>query len=245
MKKLIFLSLIIMVLLSVATFKVTKALFSDSAASTANTFAAASVFPTVTPTPTSPVADHLVISEVQIAGTASAAQDFVEMYNPTNSAIDLNGHRLVKRTASAATDAELASWSSSTLIQPHKYYLWATSDNSFATSINADISSSDNLAANSSVALRQGNLNTGTIIDAVAWNTSNHPLKEGNEYPTDPGAGQSLERKALSTASALSMAVGGSDQFKGNGYDTNNNADDFILRLISLPQNSGSSAETP
>ena len=52
-----------------------------------------------------------------------------------------------------------------------------------------------------------------------------------------------MERKALSTSDSTTML--GADSVKGNGYDTDSNALDFTLRLISQPQNSSSSTETP
>jgi len=39
------------------------------------------------------------------------------------------------------------------------------------------------------------------------------------------------------------MYTGGVDELKGNSSDSDNNSSDFILRNISQPQNSGSSAE--
>jgi hypothetical protein len=36
---------------------------------------------------------------------------------------------------------------------------------------------------------------------------------------------------------------GGADEFNGNGYDTDNNANDFILRDTPQPQNSSSIPE--
>src|SRR5687767_3966688 len=93
--------------LGIFGYKTVYGLFFDTANSTTNTFAAAAVFPTATPTPIPVgIATHLVISEVQITGgSGDADHDFIELYNPTNSAIDLNGHRLVKRTGNSGTDS--------------------------------------------------------------------------------------------------------------------------------------------
>jgi hypothetical protein len=174
--------------------------------------------------------NHIVISEVQIAGTSGVNEDFIELYNPTGSAYDLNGHRLVKRTASGTTDAAIKSWTSETLIPSHGYYLWANS--SWTPSVAADSSTSATLASNNGVALRQGSMNTGTIIDSVAWGSATNEFVETSVYPDSPGAGSSIERKP-----------GETDPLMGNGEDTDVNSDDFLLRAVSEPQNSLSSLE--
>ncbi|OGE05576.1 signal peptidase I [Candidatus Curtissbacteria bacterium RIFCSPLOWO2_01_FULL_41_18] len=211
------------------------AFFSDTATSINNTFQASQIF-----------TNHIVISEVQIDGGLGQANDndFIELYNPTSSPFNLNGYRLVKRTGNAPNDTNIFTFTSSHIVPAHGYFLWANDD--FTTiAVIPDVTSSDTLAASNSVALRQGNLNTGTIIDALSWDPGASSLKEGTQFNSNPGANQSMERKALSTSTASSMAIGGADEFKGNGFDSNNNATDFVLRTVSQPQNSSSSPEAP
>jgi hypothetical protein len=139
-------------------------------------------------------------------------------------------------------------WTSSIIVPAHSYYLWASSVNGFSTLVGANVSSTDFLAANNSIAIRQGALNTGTLIDSLSWNNtvdSFTSLFEGTIFGSSPGAGQSLERKAYSTSSAVSMFTGGADESKGNGFDSNNNATDFVLRTVSQPQHSGGGTEMP
>lgn len=188
---------------------------------------------------------HVVISEVQITGGAGATNhDFVEFYNPTSLPFDLIGHRLVKRTSGSTSDVTLKSWTSSTVVPPHGFYLWANSDADYALSIGADTSTSGILTDDDSIALRFGAEDTGVIIDALSWDASEASLKEGTEFFPDPGANQSMERKARSTSTVDSM-TSGADVSKGNGYDTNSNAIDFVLRDVSQPQNSISPTEMP
>ncbi|MGC8928828.1 MAG: lamin tail domain-containing protein, partial [Myxococcota bacterium] len=54
---------------------------------------------------------------------------------------------------------------------------------------------------------------------------------------------KSVERKARNTSIAATMQSGGIDEFLGNGYDTDNNANDFIVRDTKEPQNSSSPPE--
>jgi hypothetical protein len=69
---------------------------------------------------------------------------------------------------------------------------------------------------------------------------------EGNAPVTTsvPAAG-SFERKALSTSDASTMVSGGADELKGNGYDSDNNASDFVARPTRNPQNASSTTEKP
>jgi hypothetical protein len=41
------------------------------------------------------------------------------------------------------------------------------------------------------------------------------------------------------------MATGGADALKGNGYDSGNNANDFVQRTTRDPQNASSATEKP
>lgn len=54
-----------------------------------------------------PLADHVVISEVQVGGS-TANDEFVELYNPTSSPITMSGWRLTKK-ASTGTKYNLVS----------------------------------------------------------------------------------------------------------------------------------------
>jgi hypothetical protein len=134
-------------------------------------------------------ADHIVIAQIQIAGT-SAANDFIKLYNPTAAAIDISGWKLRKKT-SGGTDVSLKVLSGSSAIGPGGYFTWANSANSFAMSVGADVSSSETLAADNSIALINV---SGTIIDEVAWGTGTSQYGEGNTFPTNPVANQILER---------------------------------------------------
>ena len=247
--------LFLLLIIGLLTFRFSLSYFSDSGSSTENILAASAEFPTptltITPTPpsvtpTPQIANHVVISEVQLgeSGVGNSDHDFVEFYNPTSTPFDLNGHRLVRRTGSSPSDDTIKSWITTAIIPAHGFYLWASSDDGYATTISADASTSDNIATANSIALRFGLENAGTIIDQLSWNSASQSLKEGTEFSPDPGDNESLERKAYTSSTATSMGSGGTDETKGNGFDANNNLTDFYIRAISQPQNS-SVTETP
>ncbi len=211
-------------------FSQTFAYFSDTATSTSNVFAASAEFPNQN------IADHVVISEVQITGgPGSTNNDFIELYNPTDSPINLDPYILVKRSGSSTTDTTIVTFTSTHIIPAQGFFLWA---NSSFTSISADIATTDILASSNSIALKVQT--SGVIVDALSWNNATESYKEGTEFSPDPDPGSSMERKALSTSTAATMVSPGIDATKGNGHDTNNNSTDFILRPVSQPQNSTS-----
>lgn len=187
----------------------------------------------------SATATHLVISEVQIEG-ASPSADFVELYNPTSSDVNLSTFRLVKRTSTGASDTNIVDFNSSDIIESHSFLLWCFTD--ISSNLGCDKHSGDNISNNNSIALRDGVANTGTIIDAVTIGVALHTLGEGAP-PSTPSAGQSIERKANDSSDSTSMGSGGPDEFAGNGEDTNNNSVDFVLRNVPQPQNSSSAVE--
>ena len=76
------------------------------------------------------VSPHLVISQVQTGGggTGTFNDEFVEIFNRGDAPIDLNGYRLVYRSATGSSDVLMpfAAWTSSTIIPPGGYYLIAS-----------------------------------------------------------------------------------------------------------------------
>jgi hypothetical protein len=153
-------------------------------------------------------ADHVVIAAVQIAG-ASSTNDFVGLYNLTAAPVDMSGWKLHKKSSTGA-DYSLRDFPNGAIIPPQKYFTWANSLGGFAESVGADVSSTETLAADNSVALFDA---TGSLIDAVAWGTGTNQYGMGPPYPTDPPANEVLMR--LPGASGM--------------VDTGNNAEDFIL----------------
>ncbi|MDP2598274.1 MAG: lamin tail domain-containing protein [Candidatus Liptonbacteria bacterium] len=152
---------------------------------------------------------HLVISAVQISG-ASSTNDFIKIFNPTAAAVDISGWKLRKRTSSGA-EYSIRVLPAGSRVQAQNYFTWANSGNNFASSVAADVSSSETLAADNSVALENA---SGTIIDALAWGSGlTNPFVEGAAYPESPAANQILSRKF----------TGGAIQ------DTGDNAQDFEL----------------
>jgi hypothetical protein len=224
--------LFLLILTGLISYKFSFSFFSDSSDSQTNVFAAASTFPSV-------VADHLVISEIQING-GNANEDFVEIYNPTDSSVDLENWEIRTR-ASNGTESTLITIGAGKTIAAHGFFLWSNDQGNFETQVGADVSSSENIAPNNSVALLNA---SDTIIDRVAWGNSTTPFVEGTAIDNSLVTNQSMERKANSSSTQASM-TSGADVSKGNGFDSDNNTNDFIFRVTSGPQNTTSGTETP
>jgi hypothetical protein len=166
--------------------------------------------PTTTPTNTAAgAASHILIAAVQIGG-ASSSNDLVKLYNPTVAAIDMSGWKLHKKSQTG-TDYSLKEFPVGSTIAAGQFFVWANSTGGFSETAGANVSSTETLAADNSVALMDA---TGNIIDAVAWGTGTSQYGEGPPYPTSPGANQLLSRRS-------------SD---GMMVDTDNNTNDFTLQ---------------
>ena len=177
------------------------------------------------------VSNSLVISQFQ-AGRASPnfEDEFVEIHNVSQAPIDLNGHRLVYRSASGQSDvaSPFAVWTTSTVIPPGGYYLVAAIN--YDGSVPPDITynpaacSCSMSGNNGGLAIRNGPNNTGTIVDSVAWGTVSNGFNEGTATTPHP-----IDANDNSKIRAL------------NGcQDTDNNASDFSTLTPSMPRNSGS-----
>lgn len=145
----------------------------------------------------------LVISAVQITGGVGRTnEDFIEIFNPNPTPFNLNDYRLVKRTATATTDTSIKSWTSDTFIPPYSFYLWANS--SFTTiTLVPDLVSSVTLADNNGVAIRKGDLDSGELVDSLAWGvTTNGFNSSGVLNPTE---GESVIRDSLFETSVYSL----------------------------------------
>jgi large repetitive protein len=198
---------------------------------------------------------HVVISEIAGRGSTSTDDDFVELYNPTDASVDIGGWVLQTRTTGTSNTVNysaLATIPAGKSIAPHGYFLLARERPPGTSTLTAD-----HLWGGTDLSGTSGNLRLGTaavtpdptvltgVVDTVAYGTG-RVLPEGSAAPTHPTvAGGSLERKALATSTSASLGSGGADEFKGNGFDSDDNSFDFVTRSVCGPQNSASPAEAP
>lgn len=157
---------------------------------------------------------HVVISEVQIAGT-TATDEFVELFNPTEASISLAGWRLTKKT-STGTESTLLSSMSGT-IEAGGYYLVAHEDYDGGTK-DAQYSTSASIAADNTVVLYSDS--GSTVVDKVGMGSATDYEEAATVVPASD---QSIMR---------------------TGDDTDNNASDFALNITPDPQNAATPTPT-
>ena len=176
-----------------------------------------------------PGAGQLLISEFRTRGPAGAADEFVEIYNPTTTTLPIGGLR-IRASNSSGTISDRVTITAGATLGPGCHYLLANgSSRGYSGTTPPDQTYNVGITDNGGIAITGSN---GTsVIDAVGM-SGGSAFNEGNMLtPLSGTADQSYERKP-----------GGSF---GNGVDTNDNAGDFTLTTPSNPQNSSSVCLNP
>lgn len=177
--------------------------------------------------------DHLVISEIQIDGDGPDAtrDEFIEVYNPTSSPVSLAGWSLQHRKNSNFSQDNIASGS----VPAHGFFLAAKSGYNGSTPPDFLLVNMDNLQGGGTIFLvndqfpLSGCPAGGSVVDKVGWTGA--ACTEASAAPS-PVTNGSIERRP-----------GGQSSLCGNGFDTDDNAQNFQNRPTSQPQNSASPAE--
>jgi uncharacterized protein (TIGR03437 family) len=173
--------------------------------------------PTPTPTPT-PVLTALVISEFRTRGPAGASDEFIEIYNNSDSPVNVSGLKL-RSSSNTGTITTRLTINSNTFIPGRGHFL-AVNSAGYSGSVSGDQSFTSGIANDGGIALTATD---DTIIDQVGLSAGS-AFKEGNQLaplPTD--SNQSYERKP-----------GG---VLGSTIDTQDNSNDFQLLVPGEPQN--------
>ncbi len=179
-------------------------------------------------------AEHVVISEVQTRGAADHNDEFIEIYNPTSTSVDISGWSLQYKSDTGTTYTVIPL--SPVSIPSGGYWLVARAS-SYTGSVTPDQTQSVFLMGASgghvflaNTTSQLGSCTSASIVDKVAWGSGNCPE---TAVITAHGAGESLERKP-----GMSLPT------CGNGQDTDDNSADFDILITPDPQNSNYS-ESP
>jgi predicted extracellular nuclease len=181
---------------------------------------------------------HVVISEVQITGgPGNTTNDFIELWNPGDQPVSIAGWKLKKKTQ-VGTESSINTFDEGSVIPAHGFFLWANSADGFASSISANESTSASISNNNSIALLNAD---GNLVDSLGWGEDLvDSFSEGAFLSQVLESNQSYERKAWTGECVSAFGNGGN---LGNGCDTESNATDFEVRLVSNPQNSSNTPE--
>ncbi|MBU1563874.1 PQQ-binding-like beta-propeller repeat protein [Patescibacteria group bacterium] len=191
-------------------------------------------------------ANSLVISEVQVKGSSSLGNlpndEFIELYNPTGSMIDLSNWSIQYRGSESGSFSK-KNFVSGNSIPAYGYFLITNSSydgymvadmrhNSFQMSATGG----SIFLVNNQTLLASGN--EDSIIDKIAYGSGTYLFPETTEFTLALDENQSLERKNKINSTAELLAVSGDEHWSGNNWDSNNNSNDFVLQATTSPQNS-------
>ena len=192
-------------------------------------------------------ANHVVISEFATRGPNNATEEFIELYNPTSNVVNIGGWKLQYKPAAGSSFSDRATLPANTLMGAHKFYL--IMNNSYASPpVVPDFTSS---SWGSSTGMADAGhmriIDASAIeVDRVGWGSTADSPEGGVPAPNHgtTANNNSVERKALATSTADSLASGGAHELLGNGQDTNVNGSDFVVQTHGRhPQNSTSPPE--
>lgn len=165
--------------------------------------------------------NHLVISEIQ-AGGGIANDEFIELLNPTDCPVSIDGWKLTKKSSSGNESNLSASLSG--VVPAHGFFL-ITPQTGFDGGVTADAfysQTSSFIAATDNTVVLYGDQAKTVVVDKVGFGSTID--FEGTPAANPPTDG-SLERL--------------------NGEDTDNNSVDLTTRTTSDPQNSSSPLIAP
>ncbi len=194
-------------------------------------------------------ANHVVISEVYGGGGNTGAtlkNDFIELYNPTDIAVSLSGWS-VQYVSATGTVPQKTFLSGS--IQPKSFFLIQEAQGAGGTQNlpTPDVTGIIPMSATGAkVVLARDTISVvnptdANVVDFVGYGTADK--FEGTAAVPLLTNTTSAERKASASSTATTMGSAGSEERAGNGYDSNNNLNDFVIRSSPDPQNSASLQE--
>ncbi len=175
----------------------------------------------VTASPASSSAD-VTISEVLLGAPGNNNREFIELYNPRETAVDLQGWSLWYRSRADQEPEAVLRWTTPSEIPPLGHLLLARTGEDFGLIADAyfDVPLSNRRGG---LILRDGG---GNDVATLGWGEDAPPDYFAGTPAAPPTDGASLER------------LPGGDA--GNGQDTGSNAADFAANAAPTPQNSGS-----
>ena len=185
----------------------------------------------------------IVISEVAPAGPSGASDELVEIYNASDSPVSIAGLVLEYRAATGASWSARATVPAGVTLPARSYYLMASTG--YARSPTADLPGAwaTGFAGDGGhVRIQQ----RGVELDRFGWGDAT--MAEGTAMvalSASEMASGSYERKALETSTAATMQGSGLHSASGNGWDSDDNASDFVHRTSAEPQSTASPPEYP
>ncbi len=201
------------------------------------------------PTPKAPAttssgqsADNVVISELLIAGD-TANDEFIELYNPTDNPISLDGYSIQYLSGQASSTTNIVGEDLGGEIPALGFFLTAQNNSTYINQADIPYSFSlSGISSGASVFL----VSTTTPITSPSDNTIVDQISYGSvvhqhlfSLPS-PDANTSLERAAISEGACLTAQQEG--EFLGNACESDSE-NDFAIRTTPTPQGTSSLPE--
>ncbi|MDP2696017.1 MAG: PQQ-binding-like beta-propeller repeat protein, partial [bacterium] len=191
-------------------------------------------------------AENVVISEIKIGNVGEADDEWIELYNPTNADIDLESLplKLHIRNSVGTESNKIINFTHSVI--PAKGFFLLASATNYTGGVPADATYSTSgikLVSDGGIYISMSAASSTNIIDQAGWGSQPVGGYEVAPFAPSPCVStsvicvNSLERKAFSNSTSSAM-VNGIHQWQGNGYDSDNNSQDFVLQNNPNPQNS-------
>jgi len=178
---------------------------------------------------------HVVISEL----STYMSNEFVELYNRGGTSADLSG--CVIEYFQSGTWMPRGTLAAGTTLPSHGYYLLTNVGYTGTPAPDVALWNTGFVDTNATVRL----MCSTTVLDEIGYGAG-ATQREGTPTPAIDAsmlATASYERRALADSTPTTMAAGGRDATAGNGFDSNDNSADFVIRLMRDPQSSISAHE--
>lgn len=199
----------------------------------------------------------VVISELAAAGPNGASDEFVELFNGSNQAVNVGGWFLQYNSAALSGWQTKLTLPSGAVIPARGFYLVTSAPG--ATGYGSAVPGDAVHASSLSLAAAAGHVRlvlpggapstpagSPLVSDLVGYGSAatgpeGMPAPKGT-WDTGDLLG-SIERKANAASTAASMSAGGADAAAGNNRDSQDNGADFVARPARDPQNRQSTPE--
>lgn len=151
----------------------------------------------------------VVIAGFRTRGPAGGNDEFVELYNASETAVDVSGWKVNSSNASGST-ATRATLPSGTTLPPRSFYLLVNrATGGYSGAVPGDLNYGTGVADNGGFALLEG---SGAVVDAVGMSTGSAYYEGVPVLPLTNNIGQAYQRQQLEC---------------GPDRDTQDNASDF------------------
>ncbi|MDD2767007.1 MAG: lamin tail domain-containing protein [Candidatus Moranbacteria bacterium] len=134
----------------------------------------------------------IILSEIQITGgTGHTDDEFVELYNPNSTSINISGYRLRYKN-SAGKEGSIKVIGEDICMPAYGYYLWANGDGVFADI--SDTTTKTGLSSKYSLALFLPSGAEDSLIDSVSWENDYAFDTSAYKFTTSPTTNESMVR---------------------------------------------------